>query len=124
MGFGSEVRTSIHLLRSEIEQTIQFVLDLGVRGVGAGGDEIEDQPCKAPIGYPAPHRTKLSEDAVYPLKVRELPLRVRLWGWSAHEGEPLSIHRSFMPLGSSWADDPYRNHRRRRVGRSRERWGT
>jgi hypothetical protein len=69
-----------------------------------------------------PDRTELPEDAVHPLTIRGFLLRVRLWGGNAHEGEPLSIHRSFMPLGSSWGADPHRNRRRHRVGRSRVRW--
>jgi hypothetical protein len=39
-------------------------------------------------------------------------------------GDPLSIHPSFMPLGSPWVADPHRNRTRRRVCRSRERWST
>ena len=52
MGLGSEVSLRMHLLRSEIEQMIQLKLNLGVRSVRAGGEEIDDQPCKAPIWVP------------------------------------------------------------------------
>ncbi len=36
------------------EQTIQIELDLRVRGRGAGGDEVDDQPCKPPVRHPSP----------------------------------------------------------------------
>src|SRR5260370_32725340 len=54
----------------ESEQTVQFGLDLGVRGLGARRGEVDDQPRKAPVGHPAPYLTELGNDAVHPLKIR------------------------------------------------------
>src|SRR5437899_2854631 len=68
----------------EIDQTVQLNLDLDVRGLETCGDEVDDQPCEAPVRYPAPYRTELAKDAVAPLKIRELSGRVGRWGSSAH----------------------------------------
>jgi hypothetical protein len=66
-----EAVPAMHLAGIKVEQTVQLSLDLGVRGPETGGDEVDHQPCKAPIRYPAPYRTELAKDAVRPLQIRE-----------------------------------------------------
>src|ERR1700730_296538 len=108
----------MHSAGIEVDQTVQLSLDLGVRGPETSGDEVDDQPCKAPIRYPAPYRTELAQDAVAPLKIRELSGRVGRWGSSAHKRGSSSIHRPFMPPRSSSAAGSRRDHMIPRARRS------
>ena len=104
----------------EVEQTIQFGLDLGVRSLGAKRDEVDDQPCKAPVRHPAPKLTELSEDAVFPLSIRRFSRRVWPWNGGTHEGELLSMFRVFMPLRPLSLSGLRRHRTNRRIGRSPE----
>jgi hypothetical protein len=81
-----------------VEQAIQLEFDLDVRGREAGRDEVDNQPCKAPAWQPPPHLTELSEDAVSPIEVRRLPMRVGSWHDGTHEAEALSIVPLFTLL--------------------------
>jgi hypothetical protein len=63
-------QTAKHSSGINVEQTVQFNLDLCVRGLATCRDEVDDEPCKAPVRYPAPYRAEFVKDAVAPLKVR------------------------------------------------------